>query len=143
MSAPPDRTQRQFAREELGKELLHDYSSSDTGVVPARERRSRWHLIALWITLAAGFTWWFVRNPNVELNFFKVAGWTAVALLFGAWGQQLFPGQTSAPSLGLDPVEAWVLAGVLYLALAALAARTANAKALLGYAWPLRREAGP
>jgi hypothetical protein len=59
-------------------------------VVPARERRSRWHLIALWITLAA-----------------------------------------------------WVLAGVRYLALAALAARTANAKALLGFAWPLRREAGP
>jgi hypothetical protein len=80
------------------------------------------------------------------------AGWTAFAFallaimydgLFGAWGQQLFPGQTSAPSLGLVPVEAWILAGVLYLILAALVARTANADALLGFARPLRREAGP
>jgi hypothetical protein len=43
----------------------------------------------------------------------------------------------------LVPVEAWILAGVLYLALAALVARTANAKALLGFARPLRREARP
>jgi len=361
MSAPPARTQREFAREELEKELLHDYSTSGTGVVPAGERRSRWHFVALWITLAAGFTylflgfeyhrvgyplakavaaaalgaffylcyalpasylgsrtgqthalltrsifgvvgsvlvsllligvaaytialaiglvlfviggwmmaeisdavlfdfgpayrdtvefslfgalwlgaviatvlqvaindgnyyemtnagqnvlggvrgwkrwytclimaaiaavftWWFVRNPNVELNFFKVAGWSAialpcttvvmcvdrfllprllaverpvepipewrdagagnwpaivavlVALLFGAWGQGLFPGQTAAPSLGLVPVEAWVLAGALYLALAAVAARTAAAEVLLGFARPLRRGAG-
>jgi hypothetical protein len=58
-------------------------------------------------------------------------------------GQQLFPGQTSAPSLGLVPVEAWILAGVLYLAPAALVARTGNGKALLGFARPLRREARP
>jgi hypothetical protein len=74
-------------------------------------------------------------------SIFGVVGSALVALLFGAWGQQLFPGQTSAPSLGLVPVEEWVLAGVLYLALAALAARTANARVLLGFARPLRREA--
>jgi hypothetical protein len=151
----------------------------------------RWYTCLLTAAIAAVFTWWFVRNPNVELSFFKVAGWTAialpcttvvmcvdrfllprllaverpvepipewrdaatanwpgivavlVALLFGAWGQQLFPGQTAAPSLGLVPVEAWVLAGVLYLALAAVAARTARGKALLGFARPLRDEAAP
>jgi purine-cytosine permease-like protein len=151
----------------------------------------RWYTCLIMAAVAAVFTWWFVRSPNVELNFFKVAGWTAVALpcttvvmcvdrfllprllgvdrpvepipewrdagagnwpgilavlvalVFGAWGQQLFPGQSAAPSLGLVPVEAWVLAGVLYLILAALVARTANAKALLGFARPLRREARP
>ncbi|HEX8930767.1 MAG TPA: hypothetical protein VGA45_17780, partial [Actinomycetota bacterium] len=60
MSAAPGRTQREFAREELEKELLHDYSTSGTGVVPPGERRSRWHFIALWITLAAGFTYLFL-----------------------------------------------------------------------------------
>ncbi|HEX8135296.1 MAG TPA: hypothetical protein VF880_17930, partial [Actinomycetes bacterium] len=75
-------------------------------------------------------------------SIFGVVGSALVALLFGAWGQQLFPGQTSAPSLGLVPVEAWILAGVLYLILAALVARTADAEALLGFARPLRREAG-
>jgi purine-cytosine permease-like protein len=150
----------------------------------------RWYTCLIMAAVAAVFTWWFVRSPNVELNFFKVAGWSAIALpcttvvmcvdrfllprllaverpvepipewrdagagnwpaivavlaalLFGAWGQRLFPGQTSAPSLGPVPVEAWVLAGVLYLALAALAARTASAKALLGFARPLRQGVG-
>jgi cytosine/uracil/thiamine/allantoin permease len=87
-------------------------------------------------------------EPIPEWRDAGAANWPAivavlVALLFGAWGQQLFPGQTSAPPLGLVPVQAWVLAGVLYLALAAVVARTAGAKALLGFARPLRREAGP
>jgi purine-cytosine permease-like protein len=56
-----------------------------------------------------------------------------VAVLFGAWGLQLFPGQSSAPSLGLVPVEAWLIAGLLYLALAAAVARTRAAPALLGF----------
>jgi hypothetical protein len=56
-----------------------------------------------------------------------------VAVLFGAWGLQLFPGQSSAPSLGLVPVEAWLIAGLLYLALAAAGARTRAAPALLGF----------
>jgi purine-cytosine permease-like protein len=151
----------------------------------------RWHTCLLMAAVAAAVTWWFAHNPNVELSFFKVAGWSAialpcttvvmcvdrfllprlladgrpvepipqwrdaaagnwpaiaavlVALLFGAWGQALFPGQTSAPSLGLVPVEAWILAGVLYLALAALAARTAGAEVLLGFARPLRRRGRP
>ena len=50
----------------------------------------------------------------------------------------LFPGQTSAPSLGLVSVEAWVLAGALYLLLAAIASRAPNARAVLGFAAHLR-----
>jgi hypothetical protein len=117
----------------------------------------RWYTCLIMAAVAAVFTWWFVRSPNgvgrpVEpIPEWRDAGagnWPGiaavlVALLFGAWGQQLFPGQTSAPSPGLVPVEAWILAGVLYLAPAALVARTANGKALLGFARPLRREARP
>jgi cytosine/uracil/thiamine/allantoin permease len=61
-----------------------------------------------------------------------------VAVLFGAWGQGLLPGQESAPSAGLVPVEAWLLAGVIYAGLAAVIARTPNATRLLGFARPLR-----
>ena len=51
---------REFSRAELTKELVHDYSTSSTGVVPLDERRSRYHFIALWVTLAAGFTYLFL-----------------------------------------------------------------------------------
>jgi len=147
----------------------------------------RWYTCLVMAAIAALFTWWFVHNPNIETSFFKVAGWSAIALpcatvvmcvdhfllprmlgvrravepipewratgignwpaivavlaalAFGAWGLMLFPGQTSAPSLGLVPVEAWLLAGVLYVVLAALAARAPNAYALLGFSQHLRR----
>lgn len=137
----------------------------------------RWYTCLLMAAVAALFAW---RFPQVEHGFFKVAGWSAIALpsatvvmmvdqfllprlvglrrpvdripswreaalanwpaivavlaavLFGAWGLQLFPGQTSAPSLGLVPVEAWLLAGLLYLALAAGAARLRGAGSILG-----------
>jgi hypothetical protein len=144
----------------------------------------RWYTCLIMAAVAALVTWWF---PHIELGFFKVAGWSAIALpcatvvmcvdqfllprffglerpveripewreaapgnwpgivavlvavLFGAWGLILFPGQTSAPSLGLVPVEAWLLAGVLYVVLVAAVVRLPNAKALLGFAQPLRK----
>src|SRR6266487_797067 len=60
MSASPAPAQGEFTREELSKELLHDYSTSSTGVVPLSERRSLYHFLALWVTLAAGFTYLFL-----------------------------------------------------------------------------------
>jgi hypothetical protein len=66
-----------------------------------------------------------------------------VAVLFGAWGLALFPGQTHEPSLGLVPVEAWLLAAALYLLLVAVVRPMPNAKALLGFARHLRREPVP
>jgi purine-cytosine permease-like protein len=143
----------------------------------------RWYTCLLVAAIAALMTWWF---PHVETGFFKVAGWSAIALpcatvvmcvdqfvlprlfgivrpvdhipswreagagnwpaivavlcavLFGAWGLALFPGQTSAPQLGIVPVEAWLLAGVLYLALAAALSRSPQAPAFLGFARHLR-----
>jgi purine-cytosine permease-like protein len=62
-----------------------------------------------------------------------------VAVLFGAWGLQLLPGKTSAPSLGLVPVEAWLIAGAVYLALAAGAARLGAGGTLLGFGRHLGR----
>src|SRR5919197_4505869 len=43
MSESPAGSRSEFAREELPKELLHDYSTSSTGVVPLSERRSLYH----------------------------------------------------------------------------------------------------
>jgi purine-cytosine permease-like protein len=141
----------------------------------------RWYTCVLVTAIAAVFAW---RFPHLENGFFKVAGWSAVALpsatvvmcvdvfvlprvlglarpldevpswrsagvgnwpaivsvaaavLFGAWGLMLFPGQTSAPDLGLVPVEAWIGAGLLYLGLAAAASRAPGARTLLGYGRP-------
>jgi hypothetical protein len=56
-----------------------------------------------------------------------------VAVAFGAWGLGLFPGQESAPPAGLPAVEAWVLAAVLYAALAWLAGRSPASLVLLGF----------
>jgi purine-cytosine permease-like protein len=44
----------------LERSVEHDYSTSSTGVVPLTERRSRYHFLSLWITLAAGFTYLFL-----------------------------------------------------------------------------------
>jgi purine-cytosine permease-like protein len=54
------------------------------------------------------------------------ANWPAIvavlaAVGFGAYGLMLFPGQSSAPNLGLVPVEAWLIAGLAYAVLAVLA----------------------
>jgi purine-cytosine permease-like protein len=70
----------------------------------------------------------------------NVPGIVAVlaAVLFGAWGLGLLPGQDSAPSAGLVPVEAWLLAGVIYAGLTAVIARIPNATVMLGFARPLR-----
>src|SRR6266508_4359999 len=48
------------SRAELAKSVLHDYSTSRVGAVPTTERRSRYHFVALWTTLAAGFTFLFL-----------------------------------------------------------------------------------
>ena len=66
-----------------------------------------------------------------------LANWPAIvavlaAVLFGAWGLNLFPWHPSTPNLGLVPVESWLIAGVLYTVLAMGAARS-GAMALLGH----------
>lgn len=145
-------------------------------------RWRRWYTCLAVTVVAVLFAWGF---PHVENGFFKVAGWSSIALpsatvvmcvdqfllprllglhrrldeiprwrgsavgnwpgivavvvavLFGAWGLQLFPGQASAPDLGLVPVEAWLIAAVLYLLLATLAVKTGAPAGLLGFTGPV------
>jgi hypothetical protein len=65
------------------------------------------------------------------------------AVLFGAWGLGLLPGVEVPTHAGLVPVEAWVLAAVLYLLLAVPVGRSRRAAPLLGFpAAPSAADAG-
>jgi purine-cytosine permease-like protein len=44
----------------LQESIRHDYSTSDTGIVPLNKRRPLWHFAGLWTTFAAGFSYLFV-----------------------------------------------------------------------------------
>jgi purine-cytosine permease-like protein len=87
-----------------------------------------------------------LRRPADGVPTWRAAGlanWPGIAAVltavaFGAWGLGLLPGQHAVPSLGLVPVEAWLVAGVVYLVLAAVALRTPRAASLL--AVPTRAE---
>jgi purine-cytosine permease-like protein len=61
-----------------------------------------------------------------------------VAVGFGAWGLGLLPGQEVVPNLGVVPVEAWLIAGIVYIGLSLLVARTRNARTLFGFGAHLR-----
>src|SRR5436190_22288477 len=49
-----------FERETLDESIRHDYSTSDTGIVPLERRRPIWHFAGLWASFAAGFSFMFV-----------------------------------------------------------------------------------
>src|SRR6266849_9015199 len=49
-----------FERAVLDESIRHDYSTSDTGIVPLSRRRPLWHFAGLWTTFAAGFSYLFV-----------------------------------------------------------------------------------
>ena len=59
--APPESSGEieEFSRDELRKEITHDYSTSLEGIVPLSERRPQRYFIFLWITLAAGLAFLF------------------------------------------------------------------------------------
>ena len=44
----------------LEESIQHDYSTSDTGIVPLDRRRPLWHFAGLWTTFAAGFSFLFL-----------------------------------------------------------------------------------
>src|SRR5207248_4756823 len=49
-----------FERETLDESIKHDYSTSDTGIVPLNRRRPMWHFMGLWTTFVAGFSYMFL-----------------------------------------------------------------------------------
>jgi purine-cytosine permease-like protein len=81
------------------------------------------------------------RRPADQVPTWRAAGlanWPGIAAVliavaYGAWGLGLFPGQASAPPVGLPAVESWVLAGLIYAALARPFARGRSAAAVLGH----------
>jgi purine-cytosine permease-like protein len=50
----------EFERRELETSIKHDYSTSDTGIVPLDRRRPMWHFMGLWTTFVAGFSYMFL-----------------------------------------------------------------------------------
>src|SRR5918911_1213355 len=51
------RADLEFERQELERSIRHDYSTSDTGIVPLDRRRPMWHFAGLWTTFVAGFSY--------------------------------------------------------------------------------------
>ncbi|TMK95404.1 MAG: hypothetical protein E6G42_02960, partial [Actinobacteria bacterium] len=49
-----------YEREVLDESIRHDYSTSDTGIVPLTRRRPMWHFMGLWTTFVAGFSYMFL-----------------------------------------------------------------------------------
>ncbi len=47
-------------RAALETSIRHDYSTSDTGIVPLDRRRPMWHFAGLWTTFVAGFSYMFL-----------------------------------------------------------------------------------
>jgi purine-cytosine permease-like protein len=47
-------------REALNESVRHDYSTSESGIVPLTKRRPAWHFAGLWTTFAAGFSFLFL-----------------------------------------------------------------------------------
>src|SRR5919202_5581068 len=68
------------SRAELAKSVLHDYSTSSAGAVPLAERRSRYHFLALWTTLVAGFTFLFLGFQYHDAGYSLVKSVAAGAL---------------------------------------------------------------
>jgi purine-cytosine permease-like protein len=54
------RADLEFERRELDASIKHDYSTSDTGIVPLEHRRPMWHFMGLWTTFVAGFSYMFL-----------------------------------------------------------------------------------
>ena len=83
-----------FEREVLDESIRHDYSTSDTGIVPLDRRRPLWHFAGLWTTFAAGFSFLFLgfelhdgQQPRPRSSPITVLGfgfYTAYAM-FGAY----------------------------------------------------------
>jgi purine-cytosine permease-like protein len=59
----------EIERASLHDSIVHDYSTSSTGLVPLDRRRPITHFIALWTTFAAGFSFLFVGTAIHDAGF--------------------------------------------------------------------------
>src|SRR5277367_1830471 len=70
----------ELERASLHDSIAHDYSTSETGIVPLDKRRPLWHFIGLWTTFAAGFSYLFVGTQIHDAGF-SLVGDIGVTLL--------------------------------------------------------------
>src|ERR671937_2287950 len=93
-----------YEREHLDESIRHDYSTSDTGVVPLDRRRPMWHFAGLWTTFVAGFPYMFLGfeihdgghslGSTVGITLFGYGLYVAYALVGSYLGSRT--GQTHA-----------------------------------------------
>ncbi|HZC29631.1 MAG TPA: hypothetical protein VE269_07810, partial [Gaiellaceae bacterium] len=98
------RADLEFERRELDASIRHDYSTSDTGIVPLERRRPMWHFMGLWTTFVAGFSYMFLGfeihdgghglASTVGITIFGYALYVAYAMIGAYLGSRT--GQTHA-----------------------------------------------
>src|ERR671936_93298 len=120
------RADLEFERQELEGSIRHDYSTSDTGIVPLDRRRPMWHFAGLWTTFVAGFSYMFLGfelhdgghslASTVGITIFGYALYVAYALVGSYLGART--GQTHAlltrSIFGL--VGSWIVSAFILVA---------------------------
>src|ERR687886_2237092 len=74
------RADLEFERQELERSIRHDYSTSETGIVPLDRRRPMWHFAGLWTTLVAGFSY-MVLGIEIYGGGYGLAATAGIAIL--------------------------------------------------------------
>src|SRR5437868_1843006 len=74
------RADLEFERQELESSIRHDYSTSDTGIVPLDRRRPMWHFAGLWTTFVAGFSY-MVLGFEIHDGGYSLAATVGIAAL--------------------------------------------------------------
>src|SRR2546423_14598042 len=74
------RADLEFERAELQTSIKHDYSTSETGIVPLDRRRPMWHFAGLWTTFVAGFSY-MVLGFEIHDGGYSLASTVGIALL--------------------------------------------------------------
>src|SRR2546425_11886940 len=74
------RADLEFERAELDASIKHDYSTSDTGIVPLDRRRPMWHFMGLWTTFVAGFSY-MVLGFEIHDGGHSLASTVAITLI--------------------------------------------------------------
>src|SRR5204863_298742 len=70
----------EFERQELERSIRHDYSTSETGIVPLDRRRPIWHFAGLWTTFVAGFSY-MVLGFEIHDGGYSLAATAGIAAL--------------------------------------------------------------
>ncbi|HWF35493.1 MAG TPA: cytosine permease [Solirubrobacteraceae bacterium] len=73
----------ELERASLHDSIAHDFSTSESGIVPLDHRRPLWHFIGIWTTFAAGFSYLFIGTQIHDAGF-TLLGCVGVVLLSAA-----------------------------------------------------------